>query len=615
MTYTVGGLIQATDYNGFVSTTSGANVNNVWGAGSGDSGWGQTSLSTVSSGGIVTAAQWAGLVNNLASMGSQTNTALTSRTAPVAGNVISILAHVNTDLTNVTTNRGNAAASGTTSSTWTGSISKTANVETAPDGWTLSWVETVTFANAANARYFWNAGGLVRLDMSKTSTGTDKDADWNTLVGQVGTIYFSGRVNSAAQTIAGVSYTGTTRIGGTGGTQTTLTTTTGWYSLTPGASATTIFQLNDATSPYTGDYIRVTAAINAGSTVLTLTTTWVDAGYSADGETNSITGGTDTTSPYSTFGTAPAVLCRFVPPSTTYLTNSWGTPAVAATAPLQADYLVVAGGGGGGSYFTAGGGGAGGLRAYTGLTLATATNYTVTVGAGGAGATSLSVLGSNGANSVFSTTTALGGGGGGSYGATSVGSPYNQDGQPGGSGGGGGAADGGSSQNRNGIGGTGSAGQGHAGGGGRGQNDITMIGGGGGGAGTFGKDGDVASGAGGDGIAYSISGSSVTYAGGGAGGGFGGAGTGGSGGGGNGGSGNGSTQGTGGTANRGGGGGGYGGNGTSNAGGSGTVIIKIPDTYTATFSGGVTQTSTSGGGFKIYTVTATSTTGETVSFS
>jgi hypothetical protein len=44
------------------------------------------------------------------------------------------------------------------------------------------------------------------------------------------------------------------------------------------------------------------------------------------------------------------------------------------------------------------------------------------------------------------------------------------------------------------------------------------------------------------------------------------------------------------------------------------VIIKIPSTYTATFSGGVTQTSTTSGGFKIYTVTATSTTSETVSF-
>jgi hypothetical protein len=46
------------------------------------------------------------------------------------------------------------------------------------------------------------------------------------------------------------------------------------------------------------------------------------------------------------------------------------------------------------------------------------------------------------------------------------------------------------------------------------------------------------------------------------------------------------------------------------------VIIKIPDTSTATFSGGVTSSlSTSVSGFNIYTVTATSTTSETVTFS
>lgn len=75
--------------------------------------------------------------------------------------------------------------------------------------------------------------------------------------------------------------------------------------------------------------------------------------------------------------------------------------------------------------------------------------------------------------------------------------------------------------------------------------------------------------------------------------------------------------GTAGTANYGGGGGGGSGtNGNGGAGGSGVVIIKIPNTQTATFSGGVTSSlSTAVSGYKIYTVTATSTTSETVTFS
>jgi hypothetical protein len=49
MTYSAGGLIQATDYNGFVSTTVGANVNATWGqAGTTTSGYGQGNVATVS---------------------------------------------------------------------------------------------------------------------------------------------------------------------------------------------------------------------------------------------------------------------------------------------------------------------------------------------------------------------------------------------------------------------------------------------------------------------------------------------------------------------------------------------------------------------------------------
>ena len=329
MTYSSGSQILAADYNTFAGNTT-AGLNRVWSTGAGDAGWGQTDIATVTAGtNTVTATQWATIVNNLATSGTQTNTTLTSRTAPVTGNIIGILANVQTDITSVTTNRGNAAASGTISTTWTGNIAKISTTGTGTNAWTIVWTQTVTFPSANQARYFWNAGGLVRLDMSKTSTGTDIDPDWNTFVGTVGTLYMSGRVNSAAQTIAGVSYTGFTRSGGSGTPSPNLT-TTGWYTLTPGAAATSLFQLNSTVSPYTGDYILVQAAVNAGSTVLTLTTTWNQTSIAGAGETTNISGGSDTASPYTAFGTAPAVLCRFVPPSTT-LTPSWGTPAVASS--------------------------------------------------------------------------------------------------------------------------------------------------------------------------------------------------------------------------------------------------------------------------------------------
>ena len=328
MTYSAGNVILAADYNGFANDSAN-NIGNVWAVGSTDKGWGQSNIANVAAAGTVTATQWATLVNTLTSMGQQCNVAITSRTAPVAGNIINILANVATDINNLTTFRGNALASGTEYGVFTGTTSKTTGTGSGTAAWTITFTHTVTFPSAAQLRYFFNAGGIVRLKYGKSSTGTDTDPDWNTLAGWCGSINLTGRVNAAAQTIAAQVYTGTTRIGGTGGTQTTLATTTGWYNLT--GSPTTIFQLNNSTSPYSGEFIRTTATATS-STVLTLVTTWVSDGSSGAGTSAAISGGTGVSSPATTIGaaTAPTTLVTYLPPSTTYLTNSWGTPTIAA---------------------------------------------------------------------------------------------------------------------------------------------------------------------------------------------------------------------------------------------------------------------------------------------
>jgi hypothetical protein len=319
MTYSAGGLIEATDYNGFVSTTSGANVNTVWSTGSTDSGWGQSALATVSAAGTVTATQWASLVNTIASMGSQTNTTITSRSAPVTGNTIEILAALNTDLTNITANRQNAVANGTQFTGWSGTNSKTAATSGAT--WTITFVNTVTFASADAARYFFNAGGRIKIDVSKTATGATGDPEWNDLANTLcGDIFITG--GSATQTIAGANYTGTTKTGGTG-TPNILLTTTGFNDLAAGAAATIVYKQFADTAPYTNNFIQHSIAKGAGSDTLVITTLW----SASDGD--AISGGTASSG--ATPGTAPTTIVTYFPPSTTYLTASWGTPTVAAT--------------------------------------------------------------------------------------------------------------------------------------------------------------------------------------------------------------------------------------------------------------------------------------------
>jgi hypothetical protein len=319
MAYSSGGLIQAADYNGFASSTAGANVNNVWSTGSTDSGWGQTALATVATEGTITATQWASLVNTISSMASQTGTTITSRVAPVAGNTINILAALNTDLTNITNNRQNAVANGTQFTGWTGTNSLTGG--RGAGAWSITFTNTVTWASADAARYFFNAGGRIKIDVSKTATGATGDPEWNDLANTLcGDIFITG--GTATQTIAGASYTGTTKVGGTGAPNILLT-TTGWYDLTAGAAATIVYKQFADTAPYTANFIQHSIAKGASSNTLVITTLW----SASDGDP--ITGGTASSG--ATPGTAPTTIVTYFPPSTTYLSASWGTPTIAAT--------------------------------------------------------------------------------------------------------------------------------------------------------------------------------------------------------------------------------------------------------------------------------------------
>ena len=295
----------------------------------------------------------------------------------------------------------------------------------------------------------------------------------------------------------------------------------------------------------------------------------------------------------------------------------------ALTNVTDVDYLIV--GGGGGAQLS--GGGAGGLRTSYGstsgggasaeatLSLTTAKNYSLTVGAGGSysGSISLSVYGYplRGNNSSVAGITSIGGGGG-----TIAYAGIKDFGGSGGGGTGIAPAQGNLS------GGAGTAGQGYAGGSGiyiSGSGGFYGTGGGGGASavGTNAGPGTTA-GSGGAGLSVSITGSAVTYAGGGGGGVHGDSagytsGSGGAGGGANaaaGRSSNGSSAGNAGTANTGGGGGGYASlvfgpsNNIGGAGGSGIIILTYSNAKTITLGSGLTGTTATSGSDKITTITA-----------
>ena len=251
-------------------------------------------------------------------------------------------------------------------------------------------------------------------------------------------------------------------------------------------------------------------------------------------------------------------------------------------------YLCIAGGGGVNSTSNnfAGGAGAGGYRSAfnsessgggasseTELQMHPGTTYTITVGAGGAfGPGTGATAGSDSSIAGSDITNVVSAGGGTSAVSSNVG------GTPltGGSGGSGGGGTGGGS------GGSGTSSQGFNGGSSGGVNS----GGGGGGAGAIGSNGSGSTGgAGGNGVASTITGSSVTRGGGGGASAASSAGAGGSGGGGTGNVGA-ATSGSNGTANTGGGAAGFNGSNTNGNGGSGVVILRM---LTSKYSGASTS--------------------------
>ena len=331
MTYSVTGTIQAADFNNFVGNgVSGPNLNATW-----NTTYGQPAVSTVSPAGTVTATgYWNSLNANLTAAGAHQGTTITSRSNPTAGQTISILANLATDISTVYTNRFNAATVGTQFTGWTGTASFNTNIgNTAANirgGWTATFTDTITFANSTAANTWFNCGGYAQVQFGKQTTGTVTDTEWNAFIGNAGA---GGTVaakviltaDQTAKNLPGWSgVLGTGKTGGTG-TPSILGNAIGFNQLT--TSPQNIYKQLDS-GLYTGNYVNIAASKNATGNVITLTTTWFEAGGDV-GANTTITGGTLTSG--GTFGTGAATLVTLYPPEVGNIANVWGSYSVSSS--------------------------------------------------------------------------------------------------------------------------------------------------------------------------------------------------------------------------------------------------------------------------------------------
>lgn len=313
MTYSAGSNIAATDYNSFVTS-----VNSVL------TSYGQTNLSTVSAGSsTVTSGQWTALGANINQLATHQNTAVSSYASQFGfGTTVNYLSTLSNDITSIGAagNVLSAVAQGSQVTAWTGTTYKAGTTGTGIAAWTLTWTHTLTFTNATAASSFFNAGGMVKVQFGKSSTGNSEDTEWNAFIGAggAGGVCASGvflTSSSTAKNLPGNSgVTGTFKTGGSG---TPTITNLGYANLNSGLQ--TIYQQNDAGTAYQNNYVRIQASQNSAG-VLTISTSWVNTGGTGTGNTQ-IQGGTATNSPLSTWGTAPATVVTCFPPA-----NNLGAP-------------------------------------------------------------------------------------------------------------------------------------------------------------------------------------------------------------------------------------------------------------------------------------------------
>ena len=269
MTYSSGGLIQATDYNGFV-----ASVNALWGTGTGDRGYGQsTTLSTVAATNTVTATQWATLIARIDSMRQHQSGVTSGLTQPIVGDTITYLSTLSGQIGTIDTNRlsRSVAVSSLATASATGLWNGTSNAVREC---------SFTFASANAMRYFFNAGGTVTFNtVSSSFAGNTKSVNWEAVA------------NAAS---------------------TTVTNSIFWTNLS--TTNYTLYTGTGSGADYGSNVLYLQARLNAApgtSTQIILRAYFVDG--SSDAFNDTVTG----TAQVDASANGSAV---------TYLSNTWGTP-------------------------------------------------------------------------------------------------------------------------------------------------------------------------------------------------------------------------------------------------------------------------------------------------
>lgn len=260
MAYTSGDNILDNHYNDF-----GTSVNALWGTGSGDRGYGEsTTVAAVDTNTTVQASQWTTVLSRISSIASHQSSSITAITNPSAGDNIAAFTALSGNIATIDTNRLNVHARQ--------SVSNTNRDNTNTFTGTLTFTHKWAWGSTNQARYFFNAGGRLSISGSQTGHGSDsKGNEWANLLSQAGTYFVNAQTSGKS---------------GGSGSANTNNTNLGYHDLT--SSYQTAFKQFEDTGPYTANFVQWQLRTQDSGASVETSCTWVDAAADSTGWNKSI---------------------------------------------------------------------------------------------------------------------------------------------------------------------------------------------------------------------------------------------------------------------------------------------------------------------------------------
>lgn len=243
MAYVSGDKIEASHFNDFVNQ-----MNDLWGNGTGDRGYGQSEVSTVNVDDIVEEQEWSALQNimTLTAQHQGTNTTIPNGSNFQVGNIIYSHNSSPEDFQNaidvLDANRLTFDSSSVAIKSGT-SVSRTSSWND-----TLYHVISFSFGSSDTARHFFNAGGQIRIDVDYDGgDATAQDDDWRDIL---------DNVQNDTPIIIGAYSTNSAQDN---------TYTSGYYDLS--SSSTQIYTQSGSGTYSINDYTIYAAVTNSGETL------------------------------------------------------------------------------------------------------------------------------------------------------------------------------------------------------------------------------------------------------------------------------------------------------------------------------------------------------------